>query len=448
MYRPYGHILSEINEALCSSCNLKPETFRVRQENMIASACKRGCYLFLPYKVFSGPQVEEVDTVPRFCVCILVFRGTGKIDLVKQRTMDFKDSIFQLAERVSTLKESIQTEEATKNAFIMPFIQLLGYDVFNPLEVVPEMDCDITKKKGEKIDYAIVKDGVPIMLIECKHWKQDLNLHDNQLKRYFVSSKAKFGLLTNGIVYRFYTDLIKENIMDDVPFLEFDLEKIRETQIEEVKKFCKANFDLDNILSSANDLKYMSEVKKVIRSEFTEPSPEFIKMLTKRVYEGMVTQKVLDQFTDIVHRALKSHINDVLSEKLGIAIKATEAAGAPVQTSSASAGQQQEPASEEEKVSKINTTIEEMEGYYIVKSIVCEVISTERVTYRDSQSYFAIFADDNNRKPICRLHFNNSNNKRIGFVDENRNEQLESIDKLDDIYKFKKQLVEAAKRYV
>ena len=362
--------------------------------------------------------------------------------------MDFKDSIFQLAERVSALKDSIQTEEATKNAFIMPFIQLLGYDVFNPLEVVPEMDCDITKKKGEKIDYAIVKDGVPIMLIECKHWKQDLNLHDNQLKRYFVSSKAKFGLLTNGIKYRFYTDLIKENIMDDVPFLEFDLEKIRETQIEEVKKFCKANFDLDNILSSANDLKYMSEVKKVIRSEFTEPSPEFVKMLTKRVYEGMVTQKVLDQFTDIVQRALKSHINDVLSEKLGIAIKATEAAGAPVQTSSAPAEQQQEPVSEEEKVSKINTTIDELEGYYIVKSIVCEIISTERVTYRDSQSYFAIFADDNNRKPICRLHFNNSNNKRIGFVDENRNEQLENIDKLDDIYKFKKQLIEAAKRYV
>ena len=157
--------------------------------------------------------------------------------------MDFKDSIFQLAERVSALKESIQTEEATKNAFIMPFIQILGYDVFNPLEVVPEMDCDITKKKGEKIDYAIMKDGVPVMLIECKHWKQDLNLHDNQLKRYFVASKAKFGVLTNGIVYRFYTDLIKENIMDDVPFLEINLEKIRETQIEEVKKFCKGVFD-------------------------------------------------------------------------------------------------------------------------------------------------------------------------------------------------------------
>ncbi len=362
--------------------------------------------------------------------------------------MDFKDSILQLSKRVTSLKESIQTEEATKNAFIMPFIQILGYDVFNPLEVVPEMDCDITKKKGEKIDYAIMKDGSPIMLIECKHWKQDLNLHDNQLKRYYVASKAKFGVLTNGIVYRFYTDLIKENIMDDVPFLEINLEKIREAQIEEIKKFCKENFDLDDILSSASELKYMSEVKKVIRSEFEEPSPELVKLLTKRVYEGIVTQKILDQFTDIVLRALKSHINDVMSEKLGIAIKVTEAAGAPIQKSSTAVEQKEEEQKEEDKSSKIVTTVEELEGYYIVKSIVCEVISSERVTYRDSQSYFAIFADDNNRRPICRLHFNNLSNKRIGFVDENRNEQMESIDKLDDIYNFKKQLIEAAKRYV
>lgn len=361
--------------------------------------------------------------------------------------MDFKDSIKQLAERVSALKESILTEEATKNAFIMPFIQALGYDVFNPIEVVPEMDCDIVKKKGEKIDYAIMKDGSPIMLIECKHWKQDLNLHDNQLKRYYVASKAKFGVLTNGIVYRFYADLIKENIMDDVPFLEINLEKLRDTQIEEVKKFCKENFDLDNILSSANELKYMSEVKKVIRSEFDKPSPELVKLLTKRVYEGIVTQKVLDQFTDIVGRALKSHINDVMSEKLGIAIKATEEAGAPVQTSPAAEPKEEEPANEDEKVSKINTTMEEMEGYYIVKGIVCEVIASERVTYRDSQSYFAIFADDNNRRPICRLHFNNTANKRIGFIDESRNEQMEQIEKLDDIYNYKQQLLEAAKRY-
>jgi hypothetical protein len=193
----------------------------------------------------------------------------------------------------------------------------------------------------------------------------------------------------------------------------------------------------------------MSEVKKAIRSEFTEPSPELVKLLTKRVYEGIVTQKVLDQFTDIVLRALQSHINDVMSEKLGIAIKATETAGAPVQVPSATTEQKDaDSVKEDEKPSKINTTVEEMEGYYIVKSIVCEIIAAKRVTYRDSQSYFAIFADDNNRKPICRLHFNNPSNKRIGFVDEDRNEQMETIEKLDDIYNFKKELIEAAKRYV
>lgn len=399
--------------------------------------------------VFSGPQSEKWIQFHASYVNIDVFYGTGRIEFDKIMAMDFKDSILQLADRVKSLKESIQTEEATKNAFIMPFIQILGYDVFNPLEVVPEMDCDIAKKKGEKIDYAIMKDGAPIMLIECKHWKQDLNLHDNQLKRYYVASKAKFGVLTNGIVYRFYADLIKENIMDDVPFLEINLEKIRETQIEEVKKFCKENFDLDNILSSANELKYMSEVKKIIRSEFDEPSPELVKLLTKRVYEGIVTQKVLDQFTDIVKRALKSHINDVMSEKLGIAIKATEAAGAPIQTTSpVPDSKEEDPTKVDDKASKINTTTEELEGYYIVKSIVCEVIASERVTYRDSQSYFAIFADDNNRRPICRLHFNNTANKRIGFIDENRNEQVECIEKLDDIYNFKKQLIDAAKRYL
>lgn len=419
---------------------------------MMASMCMRGMLSMSFVQGFSGPLDEDVDTVPRFSYSYnCLFRDWGA--WLNSITMDFKDSIFQLADRVMALKESIQTEEATKNAFIMPFIQILGYDVFNPLEVVPEMDCDIAKKKGEKIDYAIMKDGAPIMLIECKHWKQDLNLHDNQLKRYYVASKAKFGVLTNGIVYRFYADLIKENIMDDVPFLEFNLEEIRETQIEEVKKFCKENFDLDNIMSSANELKYMSEVKKVIRSEFTEPSPELVKLLTKRVYEGIVTQKVLDQFTDIVMRALKSHINDVMSEKLGIAIKATQAEGAPVQTTPVVTEKKEEeekekPQNEEDKNSKINTTIEEMEGYYIVKSIVCEIIASERVTYRDSQSYFAIFADDNNRKPICRLRFNNTNNKRIGFIDENKNEQLETIDKVDDIYNFKKELIEAAKRYV
>lgn len=134
--------------------------------------------------------------------------------------MDFKDQIKQLSERILKLKDNIQTEEATKNAFIMPFIQALGYDVFNPLEILPEYTCDIGIKKGEKIDYAVLKDEQPIILIECKHCDQNLSLHDGQLLRYFHVSKAKFGILTNGINYRFYTDLVDANKMDEKPFFE------------------------------------------------------------------------------------------------------------------------------------------------------------------------------------------------------------------------------------
>ncbi len=129
--------------------------------------------------------------------------------------MDFKDTLLQLAERIEKQKDNVATEEATKNAFIMPMIAALGYDVFNPFEVVPELDCDLVKKKGEKIDYAIKKDDETILLIECKHCGQDLNLHDTQLKKYFVASNARFGVLTNGIEYRFYTDLEKVNIIDN-----------------------------------------------------------------------------------------------------------------------------------------------------------------------------------------------------------------------------------------
>lgn len=359
--------------------------------------------------------------------------------------MDFKDSLKQFSERVITLKERILTEEATKNAFIMPFIQLLGYDVFDPMEVIPEMDCDLIKKKGEKLDYAIMRDGEPILLIECKHWQQNLDLHATQLKKYFVASKAKFGLLTNGIIYRFYADLEKENIMDDVPFLEINLEALRDAQIEELKKFHKSYFDVDNILSSASELKYMSAIKSEIRTEFSDPSADLVKLLTKRVYEGPVTQKILEQFTVLTRRALTSHINDILSERLNIAIQGTNIA--PKEECKPT---EEEPSTPLEEASdnkpKVITTEEELEGFYIVKSICREVLDSNRITYRDAISYFAIFADDNNRRPICRLYFNSSI-KRISTFGADKEEKKFEIEKLDDIYKYAKELKESAKQY-
>jgi len=354
--------------------------------------------------------------------------------------MDFKDLIKQLSERVGSLKDNLQTEEATKTALIMPFIQALGYDVFNPLEVIPEYTCDIGIKKGEKIDYAITKDGEPIILIECKHWKQDLVLHDNQLLRYFHVSKAKFGILTNGIVYRFYTDLEASNKMDEKPFLEIDLSNIRSSGIEELKKFHKAYFNLDDILSSASELKYTRELKTIIGNEFQNPSSEFVKLFAKQVYDGVFTQKVSDQFTILVKKSVTSLINEIISERLKSALKAETEASEPTSPTTESSEAQNHD-------SKIITTDEEIEGFYIILSIIRQYIDSKRVVFRDTQSYFSILVDDNNRKPVCRLYLNSPTNKYIAFIADKKESKFK-IDHLDDIYNYAEQLKESVSRYI
>ena len=359
--------------------------------------------------------------------------------------MDFKDSVKQLADKVAQLKDGILTEEATKNAFIMPFINALGYDVFNPLEVIPEMDCDLVKKKGEKIDYAIMKDGTPIILIECKHWQQDLSLHDTQLKKYFVASKAKFGVLTNGIRYLFYTDLEDQNIMDEKPFLEVDITDVKDYQLEELKKFHKSYFDIDNILNSASELKYSNELKKIFAEEIVNPTPEIVKYFTKKVYDGIITSKVQEQFSELVKRAISSYINELISKRLKTALSSEEQREA---SEVAPVGGDSVPA-ETLNINEdgIVTTREELDGFNIVKAVVRKSVDVSRVVYRDALSYFAILLDDNNRKPICGLYFNGKTKKYISTFDQDKKETKHEITDLNDIFNFEKELCEVIKTY-
>lgn len=356
--------------------------------------------------------------------------------------MDFKDSILQLSERIEKQKDNVATEEATKNAFIMPMIAALGYDVFNPFEVVPELDCDLVKKKGEKIDYAIMKDGETILLIECKHCGQDLNLHDTQLQKYFVASNARFGVLTNGIEYRFYTDLEKQNIMDSKPFLVVNMLDLSDNDIEQIKKFHKSYYDEYRILSTAQELKYTTELRNLLSGEFSSPSPDFVKFFTKQVYDGVVNQRILEQFTPLVKKSISAIINDIISERLNMAIKTDETPKEAQTEVAASENEEELP----EGVAFINketgvaTTYDELDSFLIVKAILRPVVDVSRIYYRDTLSYFGILLDDNNRKPICRMYFNAQSVKYIATFDENRKEVKHEIKTLDDIYDYSEQL--------
>lgn len=363
--------------------------------------------------------------------------------------MDFKDQIKQLSDRVVKLKENIQTEEATKTAFIMPMIQALGYDVFDPTEVVPEYTCDIGIKKGEKIDYAIHKDGQPIILIECKHWKEDLSSHNGQLFRYFHVSNARFGILTNGIIYRFYTDLVEKNKMDEKPFFEFNLGKYRESQVEKLREFHKSYFDVDTILNTASELKYTNEIRNAIVQEVNNPSDEFVKYFARPVYPGRFNDITLEQFRTIVKQAFAQYANDYMNERLKSAI----GSDAVVENRSETKPEVQpqnsrtEESLPDETENKVVTTEEEMQGFYIVRAILYpEIDDINRVAKRDTQSYFGILLDDNNRKPICRLHFNSSN-KYIETFDADKKGTKHLLESLNDIYKYKAELIATCKMY-
>lgn len=338
--------------------------------------------------------------------------------------MDIIPQIKALSEKVSTLKEQIGTEEATKNAFVLPFINLLGYDIFNPLEVVPEFTADLGLKKGEKVDFAIFQNGDPILIIECKHWREKLDVHGSQLFRYFHVTKTRFSLLTNGVEYRFYSDLEEPNKMDEKPFLEFDITKLRENLIGEIAKFHKSNFDVDKIINNASVLKYLKGIRKTIEAELANPSPEFVKLFASQNYSGRITAQVLEQFTELVQRAFSQMISEKVNERLTNALtkeSEKEKSAAPIAT----------PEAEEE--SKVVTTEEELEGYRIVQAILRRKVSKERIVGRDTQSYFGILLDDNNRKPLCRLRFNGSK-KYLGVFDKDKNETKILLESVDDIY--------------
>jgi hypothetical protein len=348
--------------------------------------------------------------------------------------MDFKDSLKQLGERVIKLKDSIKTEEATKNALIMPFIQCLGYDVFNPVEVVPEFVSDIGIKKGEKIDYAILKDGEPTILIECKHWEQNLDIHESQLIRYFNVSKAKFSILTNGILYRFYTDLEEPNKMDEKPFFEFDITEMKDIQVEELKKFHKSYFEIDKIVATASELKYTKEIKSLLNDELKNPTPAYVKHFLAHVYNGKATEKVLTQFTELVKMSAQQLINDIITDRLKTALKENE------KNQAAAEAQVQEAAEKNiDKDVKRTATVEELESYFLVKSLIRTKIQSSRISYRVSHSYFAIILDDTNRKTVCRLYLIGSK-KHIGIFDTEKKEIKTEIQSLDDIYQFSTQL--------
>lgn len=344
-----------------------------------------------------------------------------------------EESLRAIAERVRSHSSTMATEEAVKTAVVLPFLRSLGYDVFDPSEVIPEFTADAVGKKGEKVDYAIKIDGEIRILIECKPISVALDKkHLDQLYRYFSVTNAKFAILTNGRTFNFYTDLEAPNKLDARPFFVFDITDFNAGIVSELRKFEKSTFDISAILATAERLKYTSGVKQVISKLIEEPTEEFVRMVAGDVYEGRMTASAREMMTGVVRAAFREVIMDTVKSRLTSALADTQEVIEKID----------EPVDEEPE---IVTTEEEREGYMIIKAIVRDTISPKRVVMRDQKSYCGILIDNNNRKPLSRLWFNRSV-KYIGLFD-GENEERIIIDSLDQIYEHAERLRSTASKY-
>ncbi|MCL2550255.1 MAG: type I restriction enzyme HsdR N-terminal domain-containing protein [Methanimicrococcus sp.] len=357
--------------------------------------------------------------------------------------MDLIDELRQFSTRVATIKSAIKTEEATKLALVLPFFELLGYDIRNPLEFEPEYAANFGVKKDARVDYAIIIDKNPIILIECKPCDEDLEKHAGQLFQYFAATTAKFGILTNGIIYQFYTDINETNKMDKDPFLVFDILDFDENIVPELKRFAKKTLDIDAAFNAAAELKYMGKIKELLSSVRTEPQDSFVKYVMAEIYDGKATTKAIEKFRPIIRRGFNQYINDAISGMLQNAIKVQSNPNiAPME-----AVQDEVPISEQQAEEERITTLEEFEAFAIVKSIAREICDVNRLTYQHTRDYTVVLFDNHTWKRICRFWFNRKQ-KYITIPDENKNPVRYDISNLNDIYEHADKIKEVCKRYL
>ena len=338
--------------------------------------------------------------------------------------MDFIDQIKELSVRISEQLEYVKNEEATKTALIIPFIRTLGYDDSNLREVMPEYTCDAPGKNGEKVDYAIMKGEKPFMLVECKFAHGNLqDKHAAQLHKYFNSiPELKVGVLTNGVIYKFYTDLEHLHIMDKTPFLEIDMLNIENNNlVKELKRFRKDSlFDEEEMKEAAEELDRSKKIKKIWERELDSPSDEFVVFFARQIYpDKKIAKNVKDKVRNSIKKTLKEFIDKKATDEPKPIIDKPGGEGSGGETPP-------KPGS-----SGIDTTPEEMKGFNIVREILKEITDPERINYKDWKSYCNVLLDNNSTKPICRFYFNKER-KHIGLFDSKGEEKV-PIDNLSDI---------------
>lgn len=350
--------------------------------------------------------------------------------------MEFNQKVRDFVKQCEAKLPHINSEEGTKVALVLPFLRTLGYDTTDPCEVSLEFTADVGIKKGEKVDIVVSVNSQPTFLIEVKPYGSDLSVHDTQLFRYFTATNANFAILTDGITYKFFSDLESTNKLDRQPFLEVNLLEADDAQLARLQQvFDKKTLDLTELPSVARDLKFTNKIKEKAKEEFRNPGDEFVRFWLKDAWSGRLTQKIVDEMRPVVRAALNQYVNEMINDRLRSAMEQGD-------DTQPEEKDEKEPVVSGSKDSKVLND-EEFEGYYIIKSIVRRDVDPNRLTYEKTTSGISVRLDNKLRQWLCRLRMG----KLKKCVDVNDEGDTREISNINDLFELEDRLRDAVRKF-
>ena len=332
------------------------------------------------------------------------------------------EQLQHLSEQVRRRQPHIRGEESTKQALVVPFLSVLGYDVHDPTELQPEYIADFAKKRPggpmEKVDYAIRKDGNPVIFIECKSVDADPRLHGGQLARYFnATPSVPIAIVTNGVRYMFFTDLEERNILSEQPFFQFNIFDFSANDVEVLESFGRARFDPATIRDRVEEIIYINKITGFIGEILRNPTESFTRFVLSEldlVSGKKLTARLVEKFVPTIRRAIQTSLLDMATRSIR-----DQVADKPEPTTTLISAVAAAPAAKNETTGPtpiipkpttatagIVTTPEELEAFEIVKSICADspLAAMAPVLFRDTAGYFNIYAGSV-RKSFVRLYF-------------------------------------------
>lgn len=306
---------------------------------------------------------------------------------------DFKKKVAAHNEHVKRVGEHCATEETTKQALILPLLDILGFSPYDPTRVKAEYAADFPgAKSGERVDYALFSNGVPVMLIEAKSYGADLTNHCPQLSRYYnATPEVSVGAITNGREWRFFTDLVNKNIMDAEPFLRVRFDDQSQDASRQLAQFHHDRFQPEALRALAEENVYLGSFKVAITAMLRECDTDFVRYVAGRAnIQRTMTSRFLDTIQPIVKQALANAISDVVTSSL--------APSAPDDPGSAVV----QPDPDAPQVDPANSKIITLANERRMVEVCQELLPGEDIQGKDTESYFSVLYQGKSNRWILR----------------------------------------------